>query len=187
MPLDVQDNFTRVKNAIAGSTAKSEVQMDHVASTIGNRFMREIWAVQPVGGPDPMPGRNTRPSERQGNRPIERGWLDSPRIRKEGPGTRTIEIVSESPHVTFFTEWAGRPYLGTQPGNDIVAVNARTLAFWWMGSARFPVRVPGKNRKGFTPASDFMQMAFARTEPFIWEQIKGLAGFALDEQFRDLA
>lgn len=185
MAFDYKENFGVFKDALRNK-GHAEVELDRAAADIGQRFMREIWAVQPVGGPDPMPGRSTRPSIRQKHSPIERGWLGSPRIQNVGPATRTIEIVSESPHVTFFTMWAGRPYLGTRPGADIIAVDAERLAFWWMGAARFPKKVEGQNRKGFVPATDFMQAAFAKTEPFIWNRIRDVATFTLDKQFENL-
>lgn len=185
MVLKSTDNFDKLKSQL-GSTAVAEAQLDRAADAIGKELMRQIWITQPVGGPDPMPGRSERPSIRQSHAPIEAGWLDSPRINDPGIGTRTIEIVSESPHVRFFTMWSGRPYLGTKPGADIVAVNAERLAFWWMNGARFPKVVPGENRKGFTPSTDFMEVAYGATEPFIWQQVRGVAAFALDKQFEGL-
>jgi hypothetical protein len=68
-----------------------------------------------------------------------------------------MHISSESEHISLFTYWTGRSYLGIRPGAAQVASNPpRTLAFW-SGGPRFPRSTAPH---GFEVETDFMQDAF---------------------------
>jgi len=179
MSLKTENNLDELKRWVG---IVDEIKLDLAAKNISTRFMTAIQRLQPVGSNDDGMGRG-RPSLRLGNKPIENGWLDSPRIENDGPGARTIEIVSESPHIEFFTLWTGRPWLGTKPGKDIV-MRDKLLAFWWMGQAHYMERVRGADRNGFIPAIDFMEAAYRQTEPFIWQQLGNVMRFSLDQNLR---
>lgn len=184
----VQSNANQVLNNLKRrmtlAERRSEVELDRASESIGRRFLQAMIQRQPDGSknPDPMVtkgllNRHPRPSIRQGNIPISQGWV-GPTVEKPSTWERVVRIKSRSPHMHYFTTWTGRSYLGTRGGKPIVAKRAKTLAFWWMGEARFPRAV--YEHEGFRPDSDFVQDAWDSLDGYIMAEKRRVAGLVVE-------
>jgi len=170
----------RITNRIRRVNESSQNLLNGIAERSGETFLRNLRKRQPVGKPDPLvvkgfSSRPERPSVRQGNDPIERGWL-GPFVESPKPGTATVTINTSSPHLKYFTRWTGRAWLGTHAGRPQVATHSKSLFFWWMGAARTPQSVRGH---GFNVPTDFVEDAWTDTKPFVDKEVDGFATYVI--------